>query len=160
MIILSNTRDQDHVPFYNVLTVTAHRNEAKVKMARFHFRVVLFCAILIGILCSCIFCYEPNWKSLDTRKNPEWFDEGKIGIFLHWGVYSVPGNMVWFWYFWKRQKLPEFVQFMKEHYPPNFQYADFAPDFRAEFFDADKWAKILKASGARLQIFFSFVYCF
>lgn len=106
--------------------------------------------ILISICITCVVCYEPNWNSLDTRKNPEWYDEGKIGIFLHWGVYSVPGNMVWFWYYWQRQKLPEYVQFMKDHYPPNFQYADFAPQFRAEFFDADEWAKIFKDAGARL----------
>lgn len=106
--------------------------------------------ILISICITCALCYEPNWNSLDSRKNPEWYDEGKIGIFLHWGVYSVPGNMVWFWYYWQRQKLPEYVQFMKDHYPPNFQYADFAPQFRAEFFDADEWAKIFKDAGARL----------
>ena len=109
----------------------------------------MFGAIFMSIFITYAVSYEPNWESLDSRKNPEWYDEGKIGIFLHWGVFSVPGNMVWFWYYWQRQKLPEYVNFMKEHYPPNFQYADFAPEFRAEFFDADKWAKILKSSGAR-----------
>ena len=28
--------------------------------------------------------YEPNWKSLDARPNPAWFDDAKIGIFIHW----------------------------------------------------------------------------
>ena len=110
---------------------------------------LLFGSVLLSVFVTYAVSYEPNWESLDSRENPEWYDEGKIGIFLHWGVYSVPGNMVWFWYYWQRQKLPEYVNFMKEHYPPNFQYADFAPEFRAEFFDADKWAKILKSSGAR-----------
>jgi alpha-L-fucosidase len=35
--------------------------------------------------------YEPTWESLDSRPLPEWFDQDKIGIFLHWGPYSVPG---------------------------------------------------------------------
>lgn len=109
--------------------------------------VYLFCFLFLNV-----FCYEPNWESLDKRKNPEWYDDAKIGIFLHWGVYSVPGNMVWFWYYWQREKQPEFVNFMKKYYPPNFQYADFAPNFRAEFFDADQWARILKDSGARYVV--------
>ena len=32
--------------------------------------------------------YEPNWKSLDSRPLPSWYDEAKIGIFIHWGVFS------------------------------------------------------------------------
>jgi len=35
--------------------------------------------------------YEPNWESLDQRPNPGWFDDDKIGIFIHWSVFSVPG---------------------------------------------------------------------
>src|SRR5271166_32241 len=34
--------------------------------------------------------YQPNWASLDTRPVPAWFTEAKFGIFIHWGVYSVP----------------------------------------------------------------------
>lgn len=34
--------------------------------------------------------YEPTWDSLDSRPLPLWYDEAKVGIFLHWGVYSVP----------------------------------------------------------------------
>lgn len=46
--------------------------------------------------------YSPDWKDLDTRPLPRWYDEAKIGIFLHWGVYSVPGfTSEWFWSNWK-----------------------------------------------------------
>ncbi|VEN35087.1 unnamed protein product [Callosobruchus maculatus] len=46
--------------------------------------------------------YEPNWDSLDTRPVPKWFDEAKVGIFLHWGVFSVPSfGSEWFWKYWK-----------------------------------------------------------
>ena len=36
--------------------------------------------------------YDPNWTSLDSRPLPSWYDEAKIGIFMHFGPYSVPGN--------------------------------------------------------------------
>lgn len=46
--------------------------------------------------------YEPNWKSLDKRPLPKWYDHAKIGIFLHWGVFSVPSfGSEWFWADWK-----------------------------------------------------------
>ena len=35
--------------------------------------------------------YEPTWDSINSRPLPEWYDEAKIGIFMHFGVYSVPG---------------------------------------------------------------------
>ena len=50
--------------------------------------------------------YDPNWPSLDSRPLPTWFDQGKIGIFIHWGVYSVPSYInEWFWYSWLSGKL-------------------------------------------------------
>lgn len=47
--------------------------------------------------------YDPNWESLDARPLPSWYDEAKIGIFIHWGVFSVPAvRTEWFWNVWKR----------------------------------------------------------
>ena len=34
--------------------------------------------------------YQPNWESLDKRPTPTWYTDAKFGIFIHWGVYSVP----------------------------------------------------------------------
>lgn len=46
--------------------------------------------------------YEPTWDSLDTRPLPKWYDEAKFGIFIHWGVFSVPSYVdEWFWDYWK-----------------------------------------------------------
>ena len=48
--------------------------------------------------------YEPTWESLDQRKNPEWFADAKFGIFIHWGLYSVPAYAPrgtyaeWYWH--------------------------------------------------------------
>lgn len=46
--------------------------------------------------------YLPTWDSLDKRPLPEWYDAAKIGIFIHWGVFSVPSfGSEWFWMEWK-----------------------------------------------------------
>lgn len=123
--------------------------------------------------------YSPEWKDLDTRPLPHWYDDSKIGIFLHWGVYSVVGFSEWFWSNWKgiftfsyqnffsqfsslfyKCCLIFFVggdekinKYMKEHYPPDFTYQDFAPMFKAEFFDPSEWADLFLKSGARLALF-------
>jgi alpha-L-fucosidase len=34
--------------------------------------------------------YTPDWTSIDSRPLPAWYDQSKIGIFIHWGVFSVP----------------------------------------------------------------------
>lgn len=45
--------------------------------------------------------YLPKWSDLDTRPLPQWYDSAKIGIFIHWGLYSVPGfKSEWFWRYW------------------------------------------------------------
>ncbi len=46
--------------------------------------------------------YTPDWESLDSRPLPSWYDDAKFGIFIHWGVYSVPSfGSEWFWTYWK-----------------------------------------------------------
>ena len=35
--------------------------------------------------------YTPDWSSLDSRPLPTWYDQVKLGIFMHFGPYSVPG---------------------------------------------------------------------
>lgn len=46
--------------------------------------------------------YTPTWNSLDSRPLPQWYDDAKIGIFIHWGVFSVPSfGSEWFWNEWK-----------------------------------------------------------
>ena len=106
---------------------------------------LLIWLISLGLLLA---KYTTDWKSLDSRPLPSWYDEAKIGVFIHWGVFAVPGLANWFWYKWKTGD-KEIIEFMKKNYPPDFQYADFAPMFRAEFFNPDQWADIFQASGAR-----------
>ncbi|KAJ8882388.1 hypothetical protein PR048_014195 [Dryococelus australis] len=96
--------------------------------------------------------YEPNWDSIDSRPTPEWFDEAKFGIFIHWGVYSVPsyGNE-WFWYLWTQQD-KGYKEFIEKNYPPGFTYQDLAKQFTAEIYDPEKWADIFSASGAKYVV--------
>ena len=94
--------------------------------------------------------YQPDWPSIDSRPLPGWYDDVKIGIFIHWGVFSVPSfGSEWFWWSWQGAKYKNIVDFMKNNYPPGFTYADFAPSFTAELFDPNEWADILQASGAK-----------
>ncbi|KAK8779673.1 hypothetical protein V5799_018986 [Amblyomma americanum] len=114
---------------------------------------LLACALLLTLANQSACRYAPNWSSLDTRPTPEWYDNAKIGIFLHWGVFSVPSfGSEWFWFDWQGVKSPDFVQFMARNYRPGFTYQDFAPQFTAEFFDPDRWAEIFKKSGARYVV--------
>lgn len=122
--------------------------------------VTVLCAFFVTITApGATAQYTPDWASLDARPLPPWYDEAKLGIFVHWGVFSVPSFGTyfseWFWFWWKtKRRLPE-VEFMRRFYPPGFKYTDFAPDFRAEFFNPDVWADIFKASGARYVVFTS-----
>ena len=96
--------------------------------------------------------YQPTWDSLNSRPLPAWYDQSKFGIFLHWGVYCVPSfGSEWFWHNWKTNSSQQYkyVNFMKENYPPNFEYPDFAPMFNAELFDPVAWAELFKKAGAK-----------
>jgi alpha-L-fucosidase len=97
--------------------------------------------------------YEPNWDSIDKRPLPSWYDEAKFGIFLHWGVFSVPSfGSEWFWWNWQGAKSPPYIEFMEKNYPPGFTYPDFAPMFKAELYDPDEWADLFKAAGAKYVV--------
>ena len=112
-----------------------------------HFSYASLC--LFALFLSVSSKYEPNWESLDSRSNPPWYDEAKFGIFMHWGVYSVPSfGSEWFWKNWESGDAA-YVNFMKENFPPGFEYPDFAPLFGAEFFNPDAWADLLAKSGAK-----------
>jgi alpha-L-fucosidase len=109
-------------------------------------------AIWTILMVTCVVAtrYEPNWESIDKRPLPSWYDESKIGIFIHWGVFSVPSLISeWFWYDWKTQNSSKAQKFMKDNYKPDWTYQDFADQFTAELFNPDEWADIFGASGAR-----------
>jgi len=103
--------------------------------------------------------YEPEWDSLSKRPVPEWFPEAKFGIFIHWGVYSVPAfsdtstYSEWYQYWLDTNSHGGLVRrFHEANYGPGFEYRDFASRFRAELFDPEEWARILRRSGARYVV--------
>ena len=113
-------------------------------MVKIALSVILCCAGLV------VAKYSPDWPSLDSRPLPPWYDEAKFGIFLVWGVYSVPSfGSEWFWERWQGQKQKDYVDFMTKNYPPGFQYTDFAPMLKAELFDPNEWAKLFSDAGAK-----------
>ena len=95
--------------------------------------------------------FDPTWRSLADYEVPRWYVDGKFGIFIHWGVYSVPafGNE---WYP-RRMYLEgssEFKHHRKTYGPQSeFGYKDFIPRFLAEQFDPDEWAELFRNAGAR-----------
>ena len=100
--------------------------------------------------------YEPNWESLDRRPTPEWFLDAKFGIFIHWGLYSVPGWGVkgeyaeWYWNKMHDQKADNpWWQYHQRVWGKDFDYAAFAPRFRCENFQPDEWADLFARSGAK-----------
>uniref|UniRef100_A0A3B3HNQ4 Alpha-L-fucosidase n=1 Tax=Oryzias latipes TaxID=8090 RepID=A0A3B3HNQ4_ORYLA len=108
--------------------------------------------LLVAVVSHSAARYSPDWKSLDGRPLPPWYDEAKLGIFIHWGVFSVPAfQSEWFWWHWQGQQPPDpkCVSFMTDNYPPGFSYPEFARHFHAEFFSPGEWADIFKASGAK-----------
>lgn len=95
--------------------------------------------------------YKDNWQSLSNHKTPEWFMDGKFGIFIHWGIYSVPayGNE---WYSRAMYDINEreFGHHVITYGNQNkFGYKDFIPMFKAEKFNADEWINLFKKSGAK-----------
>ncbi|XP_021118717.1 tissue alpha-L-fucosidase isoform X3 [Heterocephalus glaber] len=97
--------------------------------------------------------YTPDWLSLDSRPLPAWFDEAKFGVFVHWGVFSVPAwGSEWFWWHWQGEGQLGYQLFMRDNYPPSFTYGDFGPQFTARFFHPDEWAKLFQAAGAHFDI--------
>lgn len=113
-------------------------------------------ALLLTALCAvygmCCCLYEPTITSLNTHPTPEWYQDAKVGIFIHWGVFSVPSFVdEWFVRRLKGHE-PRVARFMKKNYPENFTYEDFAPMFTCEFFNPEKWARLFDASGARYVV--------
>jgi alpha-L-fucosidase len=116
--------------------------------------------------------YEATWESIDSRPTPAWWSDARFGIFIHWGVYSVPAfapkGEYAEWY-WNRLDAPpkhdmsanetrirgETRAFHQRVYGKDFPYFDFAPRFTAELFDADQWADIFQRAGAKYVVLVS-----
>jgi alpha-L-fucosidase len=108
--------------------------------------------------------YRGDWASIDSRPTPQWYSDAKFGVFIHWGVYSVPAfapvnikgetpYAEWYWHSLeegrKGGKGMKTLEFHNRVYGTDFQYSSFAPLFRAELYDPDHWADIFDRAGAK-----------
>ena len=98
--------------------------------------------------------FTDSWASLSNYRTPDWYRKLKFGIFIHWGVYSVPafGNE-WYPRNMYMQDSPKFRHHVATYGPHKaFGYKDFIPLFRAERFDPEAWAALFAQSGAKYVV--------
>jgi len=98
--------------------------------------------------------FQPSWESLERYQVPQWYLDAKFGIFIHWGLYSVPafGNE-WYPRNMYQKGSAEFEHHLATYGPQaQFGYKDFIPLFRAEKFDPDHWAGLFRRAGARFVV--------
>lgn len=127
-------------------------------------KILIACFLILAVNPARAQKFTPDWASLDKRAIPAWWCDAKFGIFIHWGVYSVPAYAPtkevkgvyekYAEHYESRlmSKNPLFTQFHNSHYGPKFTYADFAPQFKAEYFNPDDWAELFKRSGAKYVV--------
>lgn len=95
--------------------------------------------------------FQDTWESLSRFQIPDWYKDAKFGIFIHWGLYSVPAYYgEWYLRNMHDSKNPTY-QFHRETYgdPKDFGYKDFIPLFRGEKFNAKEWISLFREAGAR-----------
>ncbi len=95
--------------------------------------------------------YRDSWESLHDYPVPQWYRDSKFGIFIHWGVYSVPAfGSEWYPRNMYIEGSEEFEHHVKTYGPQKeFGYKDFIPMFKAEKFDASEWMQLFQDAGAR-----------
>lgn len=107
--------------------------------------------------------YDGSWEALQKMPVPDWFNDGKVGIFIHWGPYSVIGHrkngrgyaehvpkLIY-----KEADTAYYYNYLRERWgaaPPDFGYKDIIPKFKAEKWDPDEWAKLFAAVGAKYVV--------
>ncbi len=98
--------------------------------------------------------FKSSWNSLSAYKVPQWYQDAKFGIFIHWGVYSVPAHdSEWYPRNMYLESSPVFQYHVKTYGPQiKFGYKDFIPRFTAEKFDPDQWAQLFRKAGAKFVI--------
>ena len=102
---------------------------------------------------------QPTWESINDRGYPQWFSDAKLGIFIPWGVYSVPAyaSLEGYaeWYYRGLMTNDDRKDFQERIYGKDFHYEDFAPMWKAELWNPDEWAELFKKSGAKYVLLVS-----
>lgn len=94
--------------------------------------------------------YKDTWESLQQYHVPQWYEKAKFGIFIHWGIYSVPAfGSEWYsrnMYIQGSKEYEHHIKTYGKH--KDFGYKDFIPMFKAEKFNAEEWIELFKEAGA------------
>jgi alpha-L-fucosidase len=99
--------------------------------------------------------YRADWATLEKYQQPQWYKDAKFGIFIHWGVYSVPAaENEWYPRSMYHPGDGAYKDFQARygHGDPSKGYKDLIPLFRAEHFDPTAWAALFKDSGAQYVV--------
>jgi alpha-L-fucosidase len=98
--------------------------------------------------------FKPSWDSLQGYRIPEWYQDAKFGIFIHWGVYSIPAfDSEWYPRNMYLQGNKDFKHHIATYGPQTqFGYKDFIPKFTASNFDPKAWADLFRRSGAKFVV--------
>ena len=147
-------------------------------MAHNHRFLVKILLVIAGLCAQCAaqvpVSYQPTLESLDRHPLPRWYDGAKLGIFICWGPYSVPGwapishpnhdfsspdyiknnpYAEWYYNVMRIDGTPT-QAYHREHYGADFHYYDFVPIFNreAQKWKPDEWATIVRESGAKYVV--------
>lgn len=98
--------------------------------------------------------YRADWDSLSAFEVPKWYKNAKFGIFLHFGVYSVPAfSSEWYPRNMYIKGSREYEHHLRTYgAQKDFGYKDFIPMFKAEKFDPERWAELFARAGARYVV--------
>lgn len=98
--------------------------------------------------------FRPQWESLQRYEVPEWYQDAKFGVFIHWGVYSVPAfGSEWYPRDMYREGSAEYKHHIATYGPQDkFGYKDFIPRFKADHFDPAAWARLFKDAGIKYVV--------
>ena len=98
--------------------------------------------------------FQPDWESLQRYEVPDWYKDAKFGIFIHWGVYSVPAfSNEWYPRNMYEPGSDAYKHHIATHGPQDkFGYKDFVPMFKAERYDPAAWAELFKKAGAKYVV--------
>lgn len=99
--------------------------------------------------------FKPDWNSITNAfKTPKWYQDAKFGLFIHWGAYAVPAfGSEWYPRDMYVAGSKEFKHHVATYGPQSkFGYKEFIPQFKAEKFDANAWARLFKEAGVKYVV--------
>ena len=150
------------------------RHRTTTGLGRVALTTVLLALLAFQVNAQAAVRYEPTLESLNRHPLPQWYADAKLGIFVHWGLYSVPGwaplvhpshdfrnvdyiknNPYAEWYYNVMRIDGSPTQaYHRQHYGANYNYYNFAPIFnlQSERWKPDEWARIFHEAGAKYVV--------